>query len=157
MWPNCWVSFVLHARSHAQGCGTPSGMLSPRKGDSRLGGTVERGTGRRERLPHTGQAKAPVPPLFGPTRCGRAPPRKAHALVEGKNGASFANSLARVISIRKGDSRLGGTVESGTGRRERLPHVWTGESACPTFVWPYAWLGLYPSALRFPWIVHDTN
>jgi hypothetical protein len=26
------------------------------------------------------------------------------------------------------------TVEGGMGRRERLPHIWTGESACPTFV-----------------------
>jgi len=43
------------------------------------------------------------------------------------------------LSPRKGDSsaltpRPGGTVESGMGRRERLPHIWTGESACPTFI-----------------------
>jgi hypothetical protein len=28
----------------------------------------------------------------------------------------------------------GGAVEAWMGRRKRLPHTWTGESACPTFV-----------------------
>jgi len=39
-----------------------------------------------------------------------------------------------MLSPRKGDSRPDGTVETGMGRRERLPHIWTRESACPTFV-----------------------
>ena len=39
-----------------------------------------------------------------------------------------------MLVFRAAGQKPGGKVETGMGRRERLPHIWTGGTACPTFV-----------------------
>jgi len=56
----------------------------------------------------------------------------------------------RMLSPLKGIRVLAAPLKHGAGRRERLPHIRTGESACPTFVsWKFVGLRLYKSLRIF--------